>query len=93
MALKTRKAYFGADTRHSTPRRFTAPAGWCTGIIGMAVPLNKPVVGVNAFLHESGIHQHGVLAERTTYEIMTPESIGLNKNRMVLGKHSGQARV
>ncbi|NLG23762.1 MAG: 2-isopropylmalate synthase, partial [Clostridiales bacterium] len=89
MALKTRKAYFGADTRLDTTQIYRT-SRLVYGIIGMAVPLNKPVVGVNAFLHESGIHQHGVLAERTTYEIMTPESIGLNKNRMVLGKHSGR---
>ncbi len=47
-------------------------------------------MGANAFAHESGIHQHGVLAEKTTYEIMTPESIGLTQNRMVLGKLSGR---
>jgi 2-isopropylmalate synthase len=51
---------------------------------------NKAIVGANAFAHEAGIHQHGVLAERSTYEIMTPESIGLPKNKMVLGKHSGR---
>jgi len=51
---------------------------------------NYPIVGDNAFAHEAGIHQHGVMANRATYEIMTPESIGLPKNRMVLGKHSGR---
>ena len=54
------------------------------------MPINKAIVGGNAFAHESGIHQHGVMAERTTYEIMTPESIGLSTNKMVLGKHSGR---
>ena len=61
-----------------------------TTITGISVPPNKAVTGANAFAHESGIHQHGVLAERTTYEIMTPESIGIPQNQMVLGKHSGR---
>ena len=51
---------------------------------------NKAIVGANAFAHESGIHQHGVLAKKSTYEIMTPESIGLTTNTLVLGKHSGR---
>ncbi len=89
MALRTRKSYYEAETRIDTTQIYRT-SRLVYGIIGMSVPLNKPVVGVNAFLHESGIHQHGVMAERTTYEIMTPESIGLNKNRMVLGKHSGR---
>ncbi len=89
MALRTRRSYYDAETRIDTTQIYRT-SRLVYGIIGMSVPLNKPVVGVNAFLHESGIHQHGVMAERTTYEIMTPESIGLNKNRMVLGKHSGK---
>ena len=56
----------------------------------MFVPVNKPIVGANAFAHESGIHQHGVLSNALTYEIMTPKSIGLSDNRIVLGKHSGK---
>lgn len=59
-------------------------------ITGVMVQPNKAVVGANAFAHESGIHQHGMLANSKTYEIMTPESIGLNKTQMVLGKHSGR---
>ena len=59
-------------------------------IIGQSAPHNKPIVGANAFAHESGIHQHGVLANKSTYEIMTPESVGIQKNQMVLGKHSGK---
>jgi len=51
---------------------------------------NKPIVGANAFAHESGIHQHGVMNDRMTYEIMSPESIGIYQNKMVLGKHSGK---
>jgi 2-isopropylmalate synthase len=62
-------------------------------ILGVNAPINKAVVGQNAFAHEAGIHQHGVMANRATYEIMTPESIGLMQNRMVLGKHSGRHAV
>lgn len=89
MALRTRKSYYGAETKIDTTQIYRT-SRLIYGIIGMSVPLNKPIVGVNAFLHEAGIHQHGVMAERSTYEIMTPESIGVNKNRMVLGKHSGK---
>ncbi|NLY10850.1 MAG: 2-isopropylmalate synthase [Firmicutes bacterium] len=61
-----------------------------SSLTGVQVQPNKAIVGANAFAHESGIHQHGVLANKSTYEIMTPESIGLSTNRMVLGKHSGR---
>ena len=57
---------------------------------GIAVQANKAIVGANAFAHESGIHQHGVLANRETYEIMKPEDVGLSSNQIVLGKHSGK---
>ena len=56
----------------------------------MPVPPNKAIVGDNAFAHESGIHQHGVINNRLTYEIISPESVGIYQNRMVLGKHSGR---
>jgi len=59
-------------------------------VTGFAVQPNKAIVGANAFAHEAGIHQHGVLAERTTYEIMDPADIGLGESRLVLGKHSGR---
>jgi len=59
-------------------------------LLGISIPPNKAIVGNNAFAHESGIHQHGVLSEKSTYEIMTPESIGLIENKIVLGKHSGR---
>jgi 2-isopropylmalate synthase len=59
-------------------------------VTGSRVQANKAIVGENAFAHEAGIHQHGVLANPLTYEIMTPESIGLPRNKMVLGKHSGR---
>ncbi len=61
-----------------------------TKITGIPVQPNKAIVGANAFAHESGIHQDGLLKERTTYEIMSPESIGLVKTNLVLGKHSGR---
>jgi 2-isopropylmalate synthase len=61
-----------------------------SAITGMHVQANKAVVGKNAFAHEAGIHQDGVLKERRTYEIMTPESVGIKANRLVLGKHSGR---
>src|SRR5262249_7427364 len=57
---------------------------------GIQVPRNKAVVGRNAFAHESGIHQDGLLKERSTYEIMNPEDVGLPKTELVLGKHSGR---
>lgn len=56
----------------------------------MVVPGNKAIVGANAFAHESGIHQDGMLKEKTTYEIMSPETIGLKESKLVLGKHSGR---
>jgi 2-isopropylmalate synthase len=59
-------------------------------IIGFGVQPNKAVVGRNAFAHEAGIHQHGVLSNPLCYEIMTPESVGVPANRIVLGKHSGR---
>ncbi|MCX5757497.1 MAG: 2-isopropylmalate synthase, partial [Candidatus Hydrogenedentes bacterium] len=60
-------------------------------LTGLTVPYNKPIVGRNAFAHESGIHQHGMIANKATYEIMTPESVGRLRSELVLGKHSGRA--
>jgi 2-isopropylmalate synthase len=68
----------------------TRTSSLLTSITGVHVQPNKAIVGANAFAHESGIHQHGVLSNRETYEIMTPESVGLSKNNLVLGKHSGR---
>ena len=62
-----------------------------SNVTGLVVPHNKPIVGRNAFAHEAGIHQHGMIANHSTYEIMTPESIGRSKSELVLGKHSGRA--
>lgn len=89
MALKTRGDFFGATTGIDTTQ-ITRASRLLTSITGVSVQPNKAIVGANAFAHESGIHQHGVLANTETYEIMTPESVGLQNNSMVLGKHSGR---
>jgi len=89
MALNTRRELYGVDTRIDTTKIYSA-SRLVYDIVGRTPPLNKPIVGVNAFAHEAGIHQHGVLANRSTYEIMTPESIGIKASKMVLGKHSGR---
>lgn len=89
MNFYTRGDYYGMTTRIDTTQL------WQTSkrvqkATGVKCQPNKAIVGENAFAHESGIHQHGVLANRATYEIMTPQSIGLPNNKMVLGKHSGR---
>jgi 2-isopropylmalate synthase len=90
MALKTRRDYFGGlDTRIRTTEIYPT-SRLLASIIGISVPPNKAVVGDNAFAHEAGIHQDGVLKNKLTYEIMTPESIGRTSNELVLGKHSGR---
>jgi 2-isopropylmalate synthase len=89
MALATRKPYFNATCNIDTTQLYRSSHLLAT-ITGSHIPSNKAIVGKNAFAHESGIHQHGVLANRLTYEIMTPQSIGLPTNTMVLGKHSGK---
>ncbi|WP_058833703.1 2-isopropylmalate synthase [Luteimonas abyssi] len=92
MALKVRGAWYGADTAIDT-RRLVATSQLLTRLTGMQVQRNKAVVGANAFAHESGIHQHGMLRHRGTYEIMRPEDVGWSDSRMVLGRHSGRAAV
>lgn len=89
MALSTRKEAFGAETNIDTTKIYAA-SRCIVQVTGSRVQANKAVVGENAFAHESGIHQHGVLANPLTYEIMTPESVGLPRNKMILGKHSGR---
>ncbi len=89
MAIKTRGERFGVDTGVVTEEIF-ATSRLVTQITGLAVQVNKAIVGENAFAHEAGIHQDGVLKYRQNYEIMSPESIGLASNRLVLGKHSGR---
>ncbi len=89
MAMKTRRDFFDADTNVDTKRIYPA-SRLVSGITGLHVQRNKAVVGENAFAHEAGIHQHGMLAHRDTYEIMRPEDIGVPASRLVLGKHSGR---
>ena len=89
MALKTRADHFGIGCNIETTQIYRASRMIQT-ITGVAVAPTKPIVGANAFAHEAGIHQHGVMANKETYEIMTPESVGIPKNAIVLGKHSGR---
>ena len=89
MALKTRKDFFGHTTRIKT-HEILATSKIVSGLTGLWVQRNKAVVGENAFAHESGVHQDGILKERTTYEIMRPEEVGLPKTKIVLGKLSGR---
>ncbi len=92
MALKVRGAYYGLDTRVDT-RRLLPASRLLTRLIGQPVQRNKAVVGANAFAHEAGIHQHGMLKNRGTYEIMRPEDIGWPASQIVLGRHSGRHAV
>ena len=89
MALKTRSAFFNVTTGIQTTRLYPA-SRLVSSITGMPVPRNKAVVGENAFAHEAGIHQHGVLRHYSTYEIMRPEDVGLSRSHLILGKHSGR---
>ncbi len=92
MILRTRADRYAIKTGIET-QRIVATSKLVSQITGMPVQANKAIVGANAFAHESGIHQDGVLKHKKTYEIMTPESVGWNTNRMVLGKHSGRAAL
>ena len=92
MALKTRKDYYGVETRINTPKLCNA-SRLVSSITGMLVQRNKAIVGQNAFAHEAGIHQDGILKERTTYEIMRAEDVGYVGVNLVLGKHSGRAAI
>ena len=89
MALRTRRDFFGLETGVRTEEIFRA-SRLLSHITGVHVQPNKAVVGENAFAHEAGIHQDGVLKEKLTYEIMRPEDIGRPSNKLVLGKHSGR---
>jgi 2-isopropylmalate synthase len=88
MALKTRRDRFGLSTNIDTTKLYGV-SRLVSRLTGVAVPPNKAVVGDNAFSHEAGIHQHGILCNRATYEIMKPEDVGAPGTRLVLGKHSG----
>ena len=89
MALKTRRDYYGAETGIHTQQIYKS-SKLLSSITGVPIAPTKPIVGANAFAHEAGIHQHGVLANAQTYEIMKPADIGITRNSMVLGKHSGK---
>ncbi|PMQ05735.1 2-isopropylmalate synthase [Dyella sp. AD56] len=89
MALRVRPAYYGVETGIDT-RKLYPTSRLLTQLTGQAVPRNKAVVGDNAFAHESGIHQHGMLKHRGTYEIMRPQDVGMGETKLVLGKHSGR---
>jgi 2-isopropylmalate synthase len=89
MAMRTRGPHFGVDT-NVVSQEIYPTSRLVTQITGLAVQVNKAVVGENAFAHEAGIHQDGVLKYRQNYEIMNPEDVGLSSNRLVLGKHSGR---
>ena len=92
MAMKTRETLFGFHTGIDTRRLFPT-SRLLSSITGMTIPRNKAVVGENAFAHESGIHQHGMLKHHSTYEIMRPEDVGVSRTDLVLGKHSGRAAL
>ncbi|MFA6431896.1 MAG: 2-isopropylmalate synthase [Candidatus Margulisiibacteriota bacterium] len=89
MTLKTRHDFFKCSTNINTKEIYKA-SRLVSNLTGLMVQPNKAIVGANAFAHEAGIHQAGVLRARETYEIMRPEDIGLTSNKMVLGKHSGR---
>ncbi len=89
MAIKTRAEFFGLETGIDTTRLYPT-SRLVSNITGMHPPRNKAIVGENAFAHEAGIHQHGMLQHASTYEIMRPEDVGLAKSNLVLGKHSGR---
>jgi len=89
MILRTRHDILPFRTNIVT-EQLTPASRLLTTVTGIAVQPNKAIVGANAFAHEAGIHQHGVLMEKSTYEIMTPASVGLKDNVLVLGKHSGR---
>jgi len=89
MALRTRKDLFGIETGINTQEIFPSSA-MLTNLTGMIVQPNKAIVGRNAFAHEAGIHQDGVIKEKLTYEIMRPEDVGIKESKLVMGKHSGR---
>jgi 2-isopropylmalate synthase len=89
MVLRTRHDILPFKTNIVT-EQITPASRLLSTVTGIVVQPNKAIVGANAFAHEAGIHQHGVMMEKSTYEIMTPESVGLKENALVLGKHSGR---
>lgn len=92
MALATRRDLYGLHTKIKTDQIYKS-SRLLTQITGVGVQPNKAIVGANAFAHESGIHQDGLIKEKITYEIMTPQSVGISDTHIVLGKHSGRAAI
>ncbi len=92
MALRTRRDYYRCDTAIHT-ERLVPTSRLVSSLTGLQVQRNKAIVGRNAFAHEAGIHQDGMLKERRTYEIMRPEDVGFANTDLVLGKHSGRAAL
>ena len=95
MAIRTRPDFFAAQsegglTTNINTKEINKTSQLVSQLTGFVIQPNKAIVGANAFAHEAGVHVDGVLKERTTYEIMTPESIGLGGSRMVLGRHTGR---
>ena len=92
MALKTRADHFGLKTNINT-RKLYPTSRLVSHVTGLQVQRNKAIVGQNAFSHEAGIHQDGMLKHSSTYEIMNPEDVGISRTELVLGKHSGRAAL
>src|SRR5438067_3398109 len=89
MALRTRSIHFKVTTRIDSTKLYPA-SRMVSSLTGLIVQRNKAIVGENAFAHEAGIHQDGMLKYRETYEIMDPTTVGISKTSLVLGKHSGR---
>ncbi len=89
VALHVRQAHYGAGTRLSLEKIYST-SRLLSSVTGVPVPPNKAVVGANAFAHEAGIHQDGILKNPLTYEIIVPEKVGVSTRRLILGKHSGR---
>lgn len=92
MAMRVRNDFYHCDTRIDS-KKLVPTSQLLTEVTGMQVQRNKAIVGRNAFAHEAGIHQDGMLKEPSTYEIMRPEDVGFEKTDLVLGKHSGKAAL
>ena len=90
MALRTRPDVFGGLDTHIKAEEFLATSQLVSRLTSIPVQPNKAIVGANAFAHEASIQQEGMLKNRLTYEIMTPQSVGWNDTKLVLGKHSGR---
>ena len=89
MAIRTREEYFDFKTSIDSTKLYPT-SRLVSSITGMHVPRNKAIVGDNAFAHEAGIHQHGMLRDSSTYEIMKPQDVGIARSNLVLGKPSGR---